>query len=77
MSDVVHVHVAFDDEARVWYVTHSDVHGLRVEAKKIEEMIERVENALRDLLEDDGDGGCEVPIDVIAHHSRSVRLQAA
>lgn len=57
MRDVINVHVAFDDEARVWYVTKSDVHGLRVEAAKLEQMIERVTAAVQDLL-DDGDGDC-------------------
>lgn len=78
MHTVINVHVAFDPEARVWYVRHSDVHGLRVEAPKIEEMIERVQSALLDLLEDDGeDGSREVPLEVIAHHQTTVRRAAA
>ena len=77
MQTVINVHVAFDEEARVWYVTKSDIHGLRVEAPKFEEMIERVQSALLDLLEDDGeDGCCEVPVEVIAHHHASLRRAA-
>lgn len=76
MNTVINVHVAFDHEAGVWYVCHSDVHGLRVEASTIEDMIKRVQDALTDLLED-GDGCQEVPLEVIAHHASRVRLHAA
>lgn len=76
MQNVINVHVDWDADAGVWFVKHSDVHGLRVEAPKIEQMIERVQAALLDLLED-GEDGCEVPVEVIAHHKTSVRLEAA
>lgn len=77
MDRTINVHVAYDEEARVWYVSRSDVHGLRIEAPKIEQMIERVQEALLDLLDDDGDGGGVVPVEVIAHHATSVRLAHA
>lgn len=77
MDRTINVHVAFDEEARVWYVTHSDVHGLRVEAPQLEQMIERVKDAILDLLDDDGDDGCVVPVEVISHHAMSVRVAHA
>ena len=78
MRDVLNVHVAYDAEASVWYVSHSDVHGLRVEAPDMERMIERVSGALRDLLDDrDGPDGLDIPVEVIAHHAMSVRRAVA
>lgn len=77
MSHRINVHVAYDAEAQVWYVEESDVHGLRIEAATIEEMVDRLPGAIQDLLEDaDGHGAHDVPVEVIAHRSMSVRLDA-
>lgn len=77
MQGVINVQVAFDPEARVWYVVESSVPGVRVEAETLEDMFKRVEAALIDLLEDDGDGSCEVPVEVVARHNSRLRLEAA
>lgn len=77
MSDTITVHVAFDPDARVWFVQRSDVHGLRIEAATIEALIERIPGAIQDLQEDgDSENGHDVPVEVIARHSTSVRLDA-
>jgi hypothetical protein len=77
MSHTITVHVDFDPDARVWFVERSDVHGLRIEAATIEELVDRIPGAIQDLL-DDGDSvnGHDVPVEVIAHRSTSVRLDA-
>lgn len=78
MSNVINVELAFDSEAGVWYVKRSDVRGLRIEAATVDALIARLPDALRDLLGDgDADGARVVPVEVIAHHSTSVRLEAA
>ena len=78
MANAINVELAFDGEACVWYVKRSDVAGLRIEAATVDALIARIPDAIRDLLGDgDPDGSREVPIDVIAHHSTSVRLEAA
>ena len=78
MADVINVELAFDIEACVWYVKRSDVLGLRIEAATVDALLARIPDALRDLLgEGDADGPREVPVEVIAHHSTSVRLEAA
>ena len=77
MTRTINVHVTYDPEARVWFVEQSDVHGLRIEAATIEELVERLPGAIQDLLEDgDGHGAHDVPVEVIAHRSVSVRLDA-
>ena len=78
MTNVINVELAFDSEAHVWYVKRSDVQGLRIEADTVDALIARIPDALRDLLGDgDADGARVVPVKVIAHHSTSVRLEAA
>ncbi|MGE5500547.1 MAG: DUF1902 domain-containing protein [Ignavibacteriales bacterium] len=75
MSQTINVHVEYDPDARVWFVEHSDVHGLRLESPTVEELVERIPGAIQDLLED-GNETHDIPIEVIAHRSVSVRLHA-
>ncbi len=80
MNKVIVVKAIFDSEARVWFTESSDIHGLRLEAATIEELIERIPGAIQDLLEDcdgEGDHAYEVPIELIAHASTRVRFQNA
>ena len=65
------VKAAYDDEACVWYVEHSDVEGLRVEGETFETFRRNVADAATDLIESDG----ELHIEIIAH--ASVRAGAA
>jgi len=44
------VRIAYDDAAGVWYVEHSDVEGLHVEAKTLDEMRAKLSDSLRDLI---------------------------
>lgn len=45
------VHIAFDDEARVWYVSHSDIVGLSLEADTAHGLIRRVIEVAPELIE--------------------------
>jgi predicted RNase H-like HicB family nuclease len=58
------VKAAYDEEAGVWYVEHSDVEGLHVEGETFEAFCGNVGSAVGDLLE-----GEEVHIEIIAHAS--------
>ena len=49
------VKAARDDEAGVWYVEASDLHGLHVEGETFEAFCHNVAGAVADLLE--GEGG--------------------
>jgi hypothetical protein len=60
------VKAAYDDEAGVWYVEHSDVGGLHVEGESFEAFCRNVASAVGDLLE--GEAG-EAHIEIIAHTS--------
>jgi hypothetical protein len=75
MSQVIVVKAVFDPEAGVWYTESSDVHGLRIEAPSLDALVERIPGAVQDLLEDDeGQGGIDIPIEVIAHASTRLRI---
>ena len=67
------VKAAYDDDAGVWYVEHSDVGGLHVEGETFEAFRSNVADAATDLLE--GEGAGEIHIEIIAH--ASVRAGAA
>jgi len=45
------VRVAWDGEAKVWYVSDSDVPGLAGEAESVEEMIKLLQNRVPEMLE--------------------------
>jgi hypothetical protein len=65
------VKAAYDDDASVWYVEHSEVDGLRVEGETFEAFRRNVADAAADLIE----GAGELHIEIIAH--ASVRAGAA
>lgn len=79
MSRIIRVEATYDPEAGVWFTFSPDVHGLRIEAARIEELIERIPGALQDLLDGcEGDDDCaEVPVELVAHAQTKVRLAAA
>jgi hypothetical protein len=76
---VILVKAAFDHDAGVWFVESSDVPGLNVEARSVEEFRSQVEMAIIDLLEcsDDDGGEFDVPIEIIAHTSARARSHVA
>ena len=77
MSSVIVVKVAFDGDAKVWFVESSDVPGLNLEASSVEELQRLIPNAVLDLLEaDDGASDYDVPIEIIAHASARIRSRA-
>ena len=47
----LHVHLAYDDEASVWYVAKSDIPGLSLEADSPTALVERIMQAAPELLE--------------------------
>lgn len=53
MSDQIElqVHLAFDEEANVWYVAKSDVPGLSLEADTPQELIQRVMDCAPEMIE--------------------------
>ncbi len=69
------VKAAFDDDAGVWYVEHSDIEGLHVEGDSFEAFRQNVADATADLLLGESEGNEDVHIEIIAH--ASVRAGAA
>ena len=70
------VKAAPDDEAGVWCVEASDLHGLHVEGETFEAFCRNVADAVADLLEGDGGGPGEIPVEIIAHASVRARVVA-
>jgi len=57
------VRAAWDAEARVWYIEHSNLPGLHIEAETPVELYSKLPGAIEDLLE--GTGEQEVSFDFI------------
>ena len=64
------VHVAFDEEAGVWYVAHSDVPGLNLENERVSDLLRRIEDTVPELVE----LNCEEIL--AAHRARSSHSSA-
>ncbi len=61
------IHVAWDDEAKAWYVQDSDVPGLCIEAATLERMAERLAEIIPELLEANGvHPANDVPFELLA-----------
>ena len=50
MNKPLYVHADWDDEARVWVATSSDVPGLATEADTVEALIAKLESMIPELL---------------------------
>ena len=71
---VIVVKAAYDSDAGVWYVEHSDLPGVNLEAPTLDRLRELIPAAVLDLLEAKGDTGpFDVPIEIIAHASARAR----
>jgi predicted RNase H-like HicB family nuclease len=73
------VKASFDADADVWFVEHSDVPGLATEAATFEELCRKIEIMAAELLEANGleTGSAEVAIEIIAHTTAKLSLNAA
>jgi predicted RNase H-like HicB family nuclease len=72
------VKAAWDPEAAVWWVEHSDLPGLNLEAESLDALRDKLPGAVEDLIEAAGQTGeRELQIEIIAHAHARVRLGAA
>jgi Domain of unknown function (DUF1902) len=64
------VRAMWDEEARVWFATSSDIDGLAVEADTLEALEKKAIAALVDLIELNGDVSDlpEIPVHFMAEH---------
>ena len=80
MPSIIVVKATFDEEAQVWFTESADLPGLRIEADTLEHIQQQLPGAIMDLLEacegGDGEGGYDVPVELIAHASSRVRFRA-
>jgi hypothetical protein len=72
------VKAAWDPEAQVWWVEHSDLSGLNLEAGTLEALRDKLPGAIADLIEVAGHtGGRDVQVEIIAHAQARVRIGTA
>ena len=73
MTSMVVVRAKYDDDARVWYVEHSDLFGVHAEGDTLDELRDKLPNIVRDLVEAN-DGGLtgDILIEIVAHTSTRV-----
>lgn len=71
------VKAAYDPDAKVWYVEHSDLYGLNAEAATIEGLVDKLPALVADLLEESGQHDIEVPIELVAHARTRAKVRAA
>lgn len=61
------VHVQWDDEAKVWYVSESNVPGLVTEAETVEAMLAKLNVMVPEMLEENGLAhDADVPFELLA-----------
>lgn len=74
---IIVVKAAHDPEAGVWFVEFSDLPGVNAEAPTLEALLEKLPAIVEDLLDEEGgEGGLDVPIELIAHASTRARIRA-
>lgn len=68
------VRAEWDDEAKVWVATSTDIEGLVIEASRIEDLGPKLQGAILDLIEVNGVDleGPEVPI--FLHADQVIKL---
>ena len=64
MGACITVKAAWDAQAEVWYIEHSDLPGLHIEAETPIALYEKLPGAIEDLLE--GSGTREISFESIA-----------
>jgi hypothetical protein len=72
------VHACWDDEARVWYVSESDVPGLSAEAETTEELLAKLRVIIPELVMMnshliDFEPGADLPIHLMAERLENLR----
>jgi hypothetical protein len=70
------VRVAWDEEAKVWYVEDSDIQALATEADTLEAPRERIKVITADLLSDAPNHPDDIELDIIAYVHDRVTLAA-
>lgn len=77
MGHLIVVRATWDSEAEVWTAESTDLPGLVTEAASLDELDAKLPDLIRDLLDrDDVEGGFDVPVEVIASFSKTVRIGA-
>ncbi|MCF6262625.1 MAG: DUF1902 domain-containing protein [Xanthomonadales bacterium] len=68
----------FDPDANVWFIYKSDVPGLHVEAKSLDELRKELDSAIPYLLEDavknSRNSPCSVPVELLFQEQKTIAI---
>lgn len=70
------IRVAWDDEAKVWFVEESDIEGLAAEESSLELLRAKLPGMVQDLLQEVEGRPDEIELDLIAYARDRVRIAA-
>lgn len=70
------IRVGWDDEAKVWFVEHSDIDGVFTEAESLDLLRAKIPVIIQDLLQDVEGRPDEIELDLIVHARDRVRITA-
>lgn len=71
------IRAEWDDEAKVWVATSDDVPGLATEADTLEQLTQKLETMVPELLELNGEAVAgEVPFELLARRFSVAQTQA-
>lgn len=75
MSRFILIRATWDEDAKVWTATSQDLPGLVTEADSLNALDAKLPGLIQDLLDDDDcEGPIEIPIEVVASFSRTLRF---
>ncbi len=64
----INVTLAYDDDARVWWVKDCDVQGVRLEGQTLDSLVARIPDALLDIWEASNDlAALKEPFELVTH----------
>ncbi|MCB9991227.1 MAG: DUF1902 domain-containing protein [Rhodospirillales bacterium] len=72
MTAVYQITAYWDENTGRWTAVSDDIPGLVVEAKDFKQLSKNVSELAPQLLELNGDGGGDIPINITAQHSMRV-----
>jgi hypothetical protein len=71
MTSTVVIRAKYDDDAKVWYVDHSDLSGVHAEGTTFDELCGKLSDVVRDVVEANSGKPItsDILIEIVAHAS--------
>ena len=73
-TSMVVIRAKYDDDAKVWYVEHSDLSGVHAEGNTFDELCSKLPNVVRERVEANSGKPItgDILIEIVAHASTRV-----